>query len=525
MTPGIVPTTIDGMSEEVLSEIIEKIKDGSFEFQPGRRVNIPKANGKMRPLTVAPPRDKIVQESIRTILEAIYEYSFSDDSHGFRPNKSCHSALKALNQKFRVAKWFIEGDITKCFDTIDHEVLIRILEERIRDKKFIGIIRKALKAGYFEFRKYSHSLVGQGSIISPILANIYLDKFDRYIEKLKSEFDIGSKASVNPDWKKLENAMNRAKTTTEKVAIRKAMMQKKSKLAVDPHFKKLTYVRYADDWIIGVRGSREDCKVILSKIREFLKQELKLELSEEKTKITSANNGTARFLSVDIKRFKHTKFRRVKGRLTRVTDSLRLTAPLDKITNKLKASGFLKEGKPAPKFLWMVSSKDEIILLYNSVYRGITNYYRFVHNFNELSSWVHYVLKASCAKLLAAKFTLKNQKKVFDEFGNDLKGNDNHGFVKGIWGIKPSAYKTTTGDISLRVNAPGISKASLENLSCSVCESEYRVEMHHIRHMKDLNPKASYIDKMMARRNRKQIPLCRACHMQYHRTKQLPKKS
>lgn len=104
MTPGIVPTTLDGMSMEVLNDIISKLKANTFKFQPGRRVYIPKANGKMRPLTVAPPRDKIVQESIRMILEAIYEHSFSPDSHGFRPNKSCHTALKALNQKFRVSR-------------------------------------------------------------------------------------------------------------------------------------------------------------------------------------------------------------------------------------------------------------------------------------------------------------------------------------------------------------------------------------------------------------------------------------
>lgn len=200
MTPGIVPTTLDGMSNDVLDDIVNKLRDNTFEFQPGRRVNIPKANGKMRPLTVAPPRDKIVQESIRMILEAIYEYSFSPDSHGFRPNRSCHSALRDLNQKFRVSKWVIEGDITKCFDTVDHQILLKILEERIKDQKFIGIIRKALKAGYFEFRRYSHSVAGtpQGSIISPILANIYLDKLDRYVGQLKRDFDLGEKASINP---------------------------------------------------------------------------------------------------------------------------------------------------------------------------------------------------------------------------------------------------------------------------------------------------------------------------------------
>lgn len=522
MTPGIVPTTLDGMSEEVIDDIISKIKGGTFKFRasaPGRRISIPKPNGKTRPLTIAPPRDKIVQEVIRMILEAIYETSFSNNSHGFRPNRSCHSALKMFNQQFRVAKWLIEGDITKCFDTIDHKILIKILEVRIKDRKFINLIRKALKAGYMEFNRYSHSLVGtpQGSIVSPILANIYLDKLDKFVEGIKESFDRGNKAKINPEWKSLENAMYKAKTIREKTQIRKRMLLVKSKSAIDPQFKKLVYVRYADDWVIGVRGSRIDCQNILSKVRDFLKNELNLELSSEKTKITNTNNEVARFLSIDIKRFQHTTFRRVKGRLTRITDSLRLTAPINKIVEKLKNNGFIKDGVPCPRFLWLANSKDEIIILYNSVYRGITNYYRFVHNFNELSSQIHYILKTSCAKLLAAKFTLKSQVKTYEKFGKDLKGNDKHGFIAAIYGNNPSAYNAKTNDVQLRVNAGGISKASLEGLTCSVCESEYRVEMHHIRKMKDLNPKGRFIDRLMAKKHRKQIPLCRKCHIEYHK--------
>lgn len=172
----------------------------------------------------------------------------------------------------------------------------------------------------------------------------------------------------------------------------------------------------------------------------------------------------------------------------------------------------------------MANSKDEIILLYNSIYRGIMNYYSFVHNMNELSSRIHHILKGSCAKLLAAKFTLKSQSKVYEKFGSNLKGEDRHGFIKAIYGNKPSAFNVNTNDVQLRINAQGISKASLENLSCSVCGSEYRVEMHHVRQMKDLNPKARFIDKLMARRNRKQIPLCRECHLAHHKAMSAEKK-
>jgi hypothetical protein len=147
------------------------------------------------------------------------------------------------------------------------------------------------------------------------------------------------------------------------------------------------------------------------------------------------------------------------------------------------------------------------------------NYYRFAENFNDLSSKVHYILKESCAKLLAVKLSLKTQGKVFAKYGKNLKGQDKHQFIDIILGLNPAAFNVNTDEVQLKIFAKGLSKASLENLACSVCDSNYRVEMHHIRMMKDLNTKARYIDKIMARKNRKQIPLCRNCHIEYHNSK------
>lgn len=249
MTPGITPTTLDGISEEVIKEIIDSLKDGTFRFHPGRRIHIPKANGGQRPLTIAPPRDKLVQECMRLILDAIYDPTFSENSHGFRPNKSCHTALRATRQKFVMAKWFIEGDISKCFDTINHKKLMTILSERIKDQRFLDLIKKALKAGYMEFSHYSHSIAGtpQGSIISPILANIYLDKLDKFTAELKRDFDVGLKATINPLYKRLASRKEKAKTIEEKISIQKILTLIPSKLDIDPKFEKLEYVRYADD--------------------------------------------------------------------------------------------------------------------------------------------------------------------------------------------------------------------------------------------------------------------------------------
>ena len=520
MTPGIVPTTLDGMSVEVVEEIIQSLKDGTFKFQPGRRVMSPKASGGERPLTIAPPRDKLVQECIRMILEAIYEPSFDNNSHGFRPNRSCHTALRALRQRFVMAKWFIEGDISKCFDSIDHNRLMNLLAKRIKDQRFLDLIRKALKAGYMEFRKYSHSVAGtpQGSIISPILANIYLSELDTFVAKLKKEFDIGVKATINPVYRILSKHKERAKNMKDKLRLHRELLKTPSKLDIDPNFKKLEYIRYADDWIIGVRGSKENCVRIMENIRIFLKDELNLELSETKTKIINAKKEFAEFLSVKIRRSNHITFSNKRNVLTRNVRNLRLTAPIDKITKKLTVNGFIKNNNPYPKFIWMQEPKDAIILLYNSVYRGIIQYYRFTDNFNNLSSKVHHILKNSCARLLTAKFKANTQGEIYAKFGKNLKGIDNHGFANITLGINTAAFNVKTDDILLKLQAKGISKTSLDGLICSVCKSDYRVEMHHVRMMKDLNPKSNAINKIMARKNRKQmqIPLCRKCHMAHH---------
>uniref|UniRef100_UPI0030E33902 hypothetical protein n=1 Tax=Dematophora necatrix TaxID=2751867 RepID=UPI0030E33902 len=516
LTPGINPTTLDGLSEEVILEIISKIKDESFQFSPGRRVCIPKAYGGERPLTIAPPRDKLVQECMRMILEAIYEPSFHARSHGFRPNLSCHSALKEVRRKLGMARWFIEGDISKCFDSIDHEKLMNILGERIKDRRFLDLVRKALRAGYMEFRRYSHSVAGtpQGSIISPILANIFLDKLDRYIDTVREEFNVGNKATINPEYKRLSSKKERTDSVEEKKNIRKILLITPSKLHIDPNasHKKLEYIRYADDWIIGVRGSLEDCRIIVNKIDKFINEELNLDLSKEKTKITNAGKEVAKFLSVDIHRKTHRTYRNNNGIIRRNVNNLRLAAPIQHISKKLQTYGFLKGNIPYPKFKWMNEDKDAIILLYNSIYRGIVNYYRFTDNFNELSSKIYFILKNSCARLLAAKFKT-TQGKIYKKYGKNLKGGYKHPFIDITLGIRTNAFSIKSKETLIRFNAEGMSKASLEGLACTVCESEYRVEMHHIRMMKDLDQKKSLIDRLMIKKRRKQIPLGRKCHM------------
>lgn len=513
MTPGITPTTLDGMSMEVIESIIDKLKDGSFKFSPGGT----------RPLTIAPPRDKLVQEVMRMLLEAIFEPTFSDNSHGFRPNRSCHTALKRIKETFGVASWYIEGDISKCFDCFDQGLLMQIIEKRIRDKRFTDLIRKALKAGYMEFKVFKHSITGtpQGSIISPILSNIYLNELDKFVESLKVEFDSGVKPNINPTYNRLRylkskesnpscSAMREQSRRETQARIHKLLLKTPYYNVLDPSFKKLTYVRYADDWILGVRGSKEDCRVLLDKIKIFLDKYLNLVLSEKKTLITNANEYKSMFLGTEIFRLRHQYFSSSQFGFN--GKEVRLEAPKQKILNKLTNVGFLDNNEPVPRFLWLHNDKDTIISLYNSVYHGYINYYCFAENLSRISSLIHFILKTSCAKLLAAKYKLETQSKVFAKYGRNLKGEDRIGFAEAVYGMNAWDFKIKSKENIPTLYAETLSKASILNLKCAICESDYRVKMHHIRMMRDLNPKLSKIDALMAKRNRKQIPLCRKCH-------------
>lgn len=299
-TSGIDNVTADGFKEEIIEKIIETLKDESYQPKPALRVYIPKKNGKKRPLGIPAFTDRIVQEICRMILEAIYEPKFSEHSHGFRPNKSCHTALSEISRLYTGVNWFIEGDIKEFFDNIDHTVIISILRKSIRDEKFIRLMWKFLRAGYVEDFKFNKTFSGtpQGGIISPILANIYLNELDEYVTKeLKTNFDIGDRKKDqkrNPIYRNLEykagyikKKISKCENETEKETLfreYKLIKQEmaKTKYIVDStEFKRIKYVRYADDFLIGVNGSKEGCQMLKRSIKEFLENNLKLELSDE----------------------------------------------------------------------------------------------------------------------------------------------------------------------------------------------------------------------------------------------------
>ncbi len=334
MTEGSDGKTIDGMNLVRIANLIDLLRKETYQPQPARRVYIPKKNGKMRPLGIPSFDDKLVQEVVRMILEAIYEGQFENCSHGFRPKRSCHTALTNIHKTFTGTKWFIEGDIKGFFDNINHEILIGILAERISDDRFLRLIRKFLKAGYLEEWTFHNTFSGtpQGGIISPILANIYLDRLDKYMVEYIQRFDKGrirkpyegrreldgQKKAAMKKLKTVKDESERKEIVNQLKVIDKTRLQIPSSDEMDDGYKRLKYIRYADDFLIGVIGSKEDSKKIKEDIKNFLETQLKLELSDEKTLITHSKKA-AKFLGYEVLVNRSNLARRdASGRLIRV---------------------------------------------------------------------------------------------------------------------------------------------------------------------------------------------------------------
>ena len=421
-TKGIDDDTADGFGKEYITKIIGDLSSGNYEPKPVRRMYIPKKNGKQRPLGIPSFRDKIVQDAIRMYLEAIYEPIFSNRSHGFRPDRSCHTALTQITKGFNGTKWFIEGDIKGCFDNIDHKVLLSLLSEKIKDSRFVNLIGKFLKAGYVEQWKYNATYSGtpQGGIISPILANIYLHELDRKVEKLKKEFDRPANRcqTVEYDSKRweIEKVRRKLKKTTadaEKAALITELKRLKNELvkipAKDESDKKLVYVRYADDFLIGVNGTKEECQQIKSLLKVFLANRLKLELSDEKTKITHSAD-CAHFLGYDVRVRRNSQLkRRSDGVIQRtLNNTVELLVPLkEKVERFVLDKGVAVVGKDGKlqsqhRNAILRNTDLEIVDSYNAQTRGICNYYRMASNFGKLKFLV-YLMEYSCLKTLARK--------------------------------------------------------------------------------------------------------------------------
>ena len=548
-TKGSDGRSIDEMSLARIETLIASLKDESYQPHPSRRVHIPKKNGKTRPLGIPAFEDKLVQEVVRMILEAIYEGHFETTSHGFRPKRSCHTALLHIQKTFSGAKWFIEGDIKGFFDNIDHDVLVGILRERISDDRFIRLIRKFLKAGYVEDWTFHNTYSGmpQGGIVSPILANIYLDKLDKYVKEYIRHFDMGTKRRPGKESNDLANERKRTvrklkkiKDGTEKAALvarLKAIEQERAAFPsgdeMDGSYRRLKYIRYADDFILGVIGSKEDAQRIKEDIKSFLSESLALELSEEKTLITHTGKS-AKFLGYEITVTRNNHQRRdVQGRLRRTYGKrVRLNVSMATLRDKLLEYGAMEIKLRNGKEIWkpkcrsgLIFNDDlEILDRYNRETVGFCNYYLIANNCVVLHNF-RYIMEYSMYKTFAGKYrsTVRKINKKYRLNKLFTVKYEQQGVIKSRTFYKTSFKRRTTAfNGSCDIEPYSIADVSRTNLTdrlkaekCELCGATGKLIMHHVRNLKDLKGKESW-KRLMSARKRKTIALCPSCHRLRH---------
>ncbi len=554
MTPGVDGTTLDGFSEARVASIIKRLKDGSYRFKPVRRTYVPKPNGKKRPLGISSGDDKLVQEVVRNILERIYEPIFENSSHGFRPGRSPHTALEHMEKDWTAVKWIIDMDLRSYFDTIPHDLLVELLKKKIEDRRFIHLIQAMLDAGFLENWTYhaTYSGVPQGSIVSPILANIYLHELDLFMKTMKERFEAGKRRRANPAYirysnkilslrKKWENLKKeeggKGKLQAIQRQIKALQRQRRHLPSGDPFdngYKRLSYARYADDYVIGIIGSKADAELVRQEVRRFIERTLKLTIAEEKSHIRHSKQGVI-FVGYWIKTYSGNRIVKVKcsnRHTTRksVSERLQLHIPKGRLQNfcttKRYGNYAAVEARHKPEFNSL--SDAEIILAYNGELHGLANYYALAHDVKRDMGKLAYIWRQSLFKTLANK-----HKDSMNRVAKRLKTNDGHAL------IIPEEQKTRIirlfrlKDLKLpSSNDPGIdippntfaltlSRSELikrlNTSKCEYCETQHGpFEVHHIRKMKDVaKGKAPWQRLMMARR-RKTLILCIQCHHRLH---------
>lgn len=541
MTPGTTGETADGMSEEKIETIIGAMRQERYQCKPVRRTYIPKKNGKQRPLGMPTWSDKLVQEVLRSILSAYYEPQFSEHSHGFRPGRGCHTAPREIYYKWPGTNWLIEGDISACFDRLDHELILKTLQEKVHDGRIIRLVQKMLDAGYMEDWKWNKTLSGtpQGGIISPILSNILLDKLDKFVETvLIPKYTRGEKKRLSPEYQRIRGqyyVQRKCGNKEEARRLRKQFQAIPSIDTKDPNYRRLRYIRYADDFLLGFIGPKSEAEEIKKEIGTFLQEQLKLELSEAKTLITNARSEKARFLGYEISvaqaDAKQHKDIRKNGTMSRrsVNGRAKLTIPKD--VRDAYSQKYMRNGKAIHRTELLNESVYDILAKYQLEFRGIANYYKLASNMHTLH-YLKWMMETSLTKTLATKLkTSVNQ--VHEKYRAEIEaGGKNYQGLRVIvsregkdplmatWGGIPLIWdmKATLEDQPRQLY--GNSRSELEKRllarECEHCGATDHIEVHHRRALKDLEKftgreKPERV-KIMAARRRKTLVLCRTCH-------------
>ena len=536
MTPGASAETADGMSEDKIDQITEAMRHERYRFSPARRVYIPKKNGKLRPLGLPSWSDKLVGEVVRLLLEAYYEPTFSDHSHGFRPRRGCHTALREVEHTWTGTTWFIEGDISDCFGSLNHDVMVRILAEKIHDNRFLRLIKQMLKAGYLEDWKYHQTLSGapQGGVVSPVLSNIYLHKLDVYVETvLASQYTRGKHRRPNPEYERIKARMARARARGDRDHVRHLRRQLQQLPSVDPQdpgYRRLKYTRYADDHLLGFIGPKAEAEAIKDQLARFLRDDLALELNPDKTLVTHARTRAARYLGYEIT-VQHRDDKTTRGRRT-VNGVVALRVPLDVV--KAKRAPYRCHGKPWHRPRLQTLDDYDIVQTYAAEYRGIIGYYRLAVDVSRLNDLEWYA-KTSMLKTLAAKHQStvskmadKHKAKIETRYGlrtcfearvhRDRKPD----LVARFGGIPLVRDKDAVLIDRIPQPIPHPRKELIHRLltrRCELCGDPGKVLVHQVRKLSSLGPAGPGQPPwatLMATKRRKTLIVCAACHDAIH---------
>lgn len=612
-----------------LSDVIltsKLLQKGIYPWGSSLRVYVPKpgVKDKMRPITIPPFMDRIVQKAITLILEAIYEPYFekTNRSFGFRPNKGVHDSITALKSRYTNGmKWAIEGDVEAAYDTVNREKLIQILKKRIVDKKFLTLIEARLNYEYIENKegktvRFRPTLgIPQGGIDSPYLFNIYMNELDDYIiNDLESLLDqmnqqmLKKSGNTQPQrdkvFIKLRNAIRgenrkmvhirkkfKSQQTPDQIQELKSQLYshikeikkishiklKKSSIISNKKILRIFYSRYADDWILLTNGNKQIADILKKKISDFLKEELFLSLSANKTLTTDITKEPARFLGYELrvtprgpivrdptgnKKFTKFKLKKRPGGL-----NIWLSPDRQRLINRLHMKGFCNKNGIPKEIPWLSCLEPQVIIQrFNAVMSGFANYYLgYVRNRKSIHRWI-YIYRFSCLKTFAQKYKC-SIKKIFSRFGYRLN-NKSAQTINVIVRIKSKgdtyeksfplytyrdlikrseknthprdlertffdlekertignypytggkAPTVTNDDYLEKITWVSLRTQALMDLPCAYCGTFEEVHQHHLKHVRKrayvLLDKETPYKKIMALRNRKQIPLCENCHL------------
>ena len=536
MTPGATEETADGMSEERIDAIIDAMRHERYRFAPARRIYIPKRNGKLRPLGLPTWSDKLVGEVVRLLLEAYYEPCFSDRSHGFRPGRGCHTALREVANTWAGTTWFIEADISDCFGSFDHDIMIAILSEKIHDGRFLRLMRHMLEAGYLEDWTWNATLSGvpQGGVVSPVLSNIYLHKVDEYVETvLIPQHTRGRGRKRNPAYDAVKAHAAQARQRGDRSSyreLRRRMRSMSSRDPRDPGYRRLRYVRYADDQLLGFAGPKAEAERIKDQLATFLREDLGLELSSEKTLITHARTRAARFLGYEII-VQQADSRITHGRRS-ANGMIALRVPRDVIT--AKCAPYLRRGKPAHRSALQNLDDYHIVDTYGAEYRGIVQYYLLATDVWRLER-LRWTAETSMLKTLAAKhqssvskMAVRYRATIVTPYGQRacfearVQRAGKQPLVARFGGIPLVRNRAAALTDRVPDRAPHPRKELVTRLlkrRCELCEQPGRVVVHQVRALACLpepGPGQPEWAVLMARKRRKTLMVCQPCHDAIH---------